>query len=625
MNDVNMDLDKKILSDIVIHTKYARHLPDKERRETWDELVVRNRDMHVKKYPMLKDKIHEVYRDFVIPKKVLPSMRSMQFGGRPIEINNSRIYNCAFLPIDSIYSFSEAMFLLLGGTGVGYSVQKHHVEQLPEIKKPNYNRRRRYLIQDSIMGWADAIKALFKSYTGKTNSHIEFDYSDIREKGALLVTAGGKAPGPEPLRIALTIIEGILREKEDNSKLTTLETHDIMCHIADAVLAGGIRRAAMIALFNVDDSDMLSCKSGDWFINNPQRGRANNTAVILRHKITETKFNELWERVKLSNAGEPGIYFTNDKEWGTNPCAEISLRPFQFCNLTEINMATVDGQDDFNERARVAAFLGTLQAGYTDFHYLRDIWRRTTEKDALLGVSMTGIASEQNMKLDFKQATKFVKKENEETAKIIGIKKAQRLTAVKPAGTTSLVVGSSSGIHAWHNPFYIRRIRLGKDEAIYTYLSIHHPELVEDEFFKPDKQAVLSVPQRAPEGAITRHESPIDLLNRVKFISENWVQQGFRSGQNHHNVSCTVSVKDDEWESVGKWMWKNRKYYNGLSVLPFDGGSYKQTPFQDITEKEYWKLFNELNEVDVTKVTELLDNTDLSGELACSGTSCEVV
>jgi len=207
------------------------------------------------------------------------------------------------------------MFLLLGGTGVGYSVQRHHVEQLPDIKKPNYSRRRRYLIQDSIMGWADAIKVLFKSYTGQTNSHIDFDYSDIREKGALLITAGGKAPGPEPLRLAITIIEGILRQKGDNSKLTTIEAHDIMCHIADAVLAGGIRRAAMIALFNLDDTDMLSCKTGDWYVNNPKRGRSNNTAVILRHKITEVKFNELWERIKLSGSGEPGMYFTNDKDF----------------------------------------------------------------------------------------------------------------------------------------------------------------------------------------------------------------------------------------------------------------------------------------------------------------------
>jgi ribonucleoside-triphosphate reductase len=624
MSDGNTGLDKKILSDIVVHTKYARHLPKKERRENWKELVSRNKEMHQRKYPQLTEEIENVYKEFVETKKVLPSMRSMQFGGRPIELNNSRVYNCAFLPVDSIYSFSESMFLLLGGTGVGYSVQRHHVEKLPAIRKPNYDYKRKYVIQDSIIGWADAIKILFKSYTGKTSSHIQFDYSDIRDKGELLITAGGKAPGPEPLRLAITKIEGMLREKADRSHLSTLEAHDIMCHIADAVLAGGIRRAAMISLFNIDDQDMLSCKSGDWYVRNPQRGRANNSVVLLRHKITESRFKDVWERIKASGSGEPGIYFTNDMDWGTNPCCEISLRSFQFCNLTEINMGTVDGQEDFNERARTAAFLGTLQAGFTDFHYLRDVWRRTTEKDALLGVSMTGIASKENLQLDYKEASSIVNDTNKEIAKIIGINPAARTTSVKPAGTTSLVLGTSSGIHAWHNDFYIRRMRIGKEESIYTYLIENHPNLVEDEYFRPTQQAVISVPQMAPKGAITRHESALDLLERVKFISTNWVRKGYRKGQNHHNVSCTVSIKDNEWDEVGEWMWKNKKFYNGLSILPFDGGSYKQTPFEDITEEEYWKLYSELEDIDLTKIVEVIDNTELAQEIACGGNGCEV-
>ena len=623
MNTTNqLDLDKKILSDIVVHTKYARHLEKENRRENWFEIVTRNKEMHVRKYPMIAGEIEDVYNDFVLTKKVLPSMRSMQFGGRPIEINNSRIYNCAFLPIDSIYSFSETMFLLLGGTGVGYSVQTHHIENLPEIHKPNYDRKRKYVIQDSIIGWADAVKVLFKSYTGKINSHIQFDYSDIREKGALLITAGGRAPGPEPLRLALTKLEGMLREKDDNSSLSSLEAHDIMCHIADAVLAGGIRRAAMIALFNINDASMLSCKIGDWYIRNPQRGRANNSAVILRHKITKSKFHHLWERMKASRAGEPGIYFTNDMDWGTNPCAEISLRPNQFCNLTEINMSSVVDQEDFEERSKAAAFIGTLQAGDTDFHYLRDIWARTTEKDALLGVSMTGIASKGNLLLDYVNATHIVNEENKRVAEIVGINPAARTTSVKPAGTTSLVLGTSSGIHAWHNNYYIRRMRIGKDESIYPYLKKRHPKLIEDEFFRPEQQSVISVPQRAPKGAITRHESPIDLLERVKFISENWIHNGYRKGQNHHNVSCTVSVKDNEWDLVRDWMWTNKRHYNGISVIPFDGGTYKQMPFEDITKKEYEELYSQLKNIDLTKVVEAEDTTELSAELACSGGVC---
>lgn len=328
-----MELDKKILSDITVYTKYAKYLPELQRRETWEELVTRNMNMHISKYPKLTEEIKTIYKDFVFTKKVLPSMRSLQFGGRAIDLNNSRIYNCAYLPVDDIRSFSETMFLLLGGTGVGYSVQNHHIDKLPEIRKPNYKRTKRYVVQDSIIGWADAIKTLFKSYTGGISSHIEFDLSDIRPKGALLVTAGGKAPGPEPLRIALVKIEAMLREKEDGSKLTDIECHDIQCHIADAVLAGGIRRAAMISLFDLDSNAMLNCKAGNWWENNPQRGRANNSAVILRHKIDKKTFNKIWERIEASGSGEPGIYLTNDKDWGTNPCCEIALRPYQFCNL----------------------------------------------------------------------------------------------------------------------------------------------------------------------------------------------------------------------------------------------------------------------------------------------------
>ena len=619
-----MKLDKQLLSDITVYMKYARHIHQEDRRETWEELVERNMQMHIYKYPMLKEEIEQLYKNFVVTKKVLPSMRSLQFGGKAIEVNNSRIYNCAYLPVDSIYAFSETMFLLLGGTGVGYSVQNKHIDKLPEIKKPQHDKTKRYLVQDSIMGWADAVKALLKAYTGNTSYTPVFDFSDIREKGALLITAGGKAPGPEPLRIALVKIEAILKSKEENSKLTDIECHDIQCHIADAVLAGGIRRAAMISLFDLDSEAMISCKSGSWWEQNPQRGRANNSAVILRHKITEAEFMKLWERIEASGSGEPGMYLTNDNDWGTNPCCEIALRPNQFCNLTEINMGDNPTQEEFEARSRAAAFLGTLQASYTDFHYLRDIWRKNTEKDALLGVSMTGIASAENMYLDYVKGAKAVIEENKRIAAILGINSAARTTAVKPAGTTSLVLGTSSGIHAWHNDYYIRRIRLGKNEAIYTYLSLYHPELIEDEFFSPTTQAVVSVPQKAPEGAITRHEHVIELLERVKLISEEWVKTGHVKGENTHNVSCTVSVKEKEWPLVGDWMWENREAYNGLSVLPMDGGTYKQLPFEDITEEQYNELVKTLTTVDLSKIVEVNDTTNLNDQAACAGGACEV-
>ena len=619
-----MDLDKEILSSITIYTKYAKYLPNKERRETWEELVTRNMEMHVAKFPKMKESIEAIYENFVFTKKVLPSMRSLQFGGKAIELNNARIYNCAFLPVDSIHSFSETMFLLLGGTGVGYSVQQHQIDKLPEIRKPNYDRKKRYVVQDSIIGWADAVKTLFKSYTGGLTSHIEFDLSDIRQKGALLVTAGGKAPGPEPLRIALVKIEAILRTKEDRSKLTDIECHDIQCHIADAVLAGGIRRAAMISLFDLDSNAMLNCKAGNWWEDNPQRGRSNNSVVLLRHKIDKKTFDKVWERIEASGSGEPGIYLTNDKDWGTNPCCEIALRPYQFCNLTEINMSDIEDQEDFNARSSAAAFLGTLQASYSDFHYLRDIWRKNTEKDALLGVSMTGIASESNLKLNYEEAAQTVKETNNIIAAALNINRAARTTAVKPAGTTSLVLGTSSGIHAWHNDYYIRRMRLGKNEAIYSYLAINHPELIEDEYFNPTLQAVISVPQKAPNGAITRYESTLDALERVKLISKDWVKPGHIKGNNTHNVSCTVSVRDDEWKIVGEWMWANKEYYNGLSVLPYHGGTYKQTPFEDCTKEMYEQMMATLKDVDLSKVIEIQDNTNFSESVACGPSGCEI-
>ena len=981
-----MDISQRILSDITVYMKYAKFMPEKNRRETWEELVTRNKEMHQRKYPQIKEEIEEVYK-MVYDKKILPSMRSLQFGGKPIEISPNRVYNCAFLPIDHPDAFSETMFLLLGGTGVGFSVQKHHVDKLPEIKKPNPNRTRRYLIGDSIEGWADAIKVLVESYFGLKSSTPIFDFSDIRHKGALLVTSGGKAPGPQPLKDCIHHITKVFDNKIEGEKLTPIETHDIVCHIADAVLAGGIRRAALISLFSADDDDMISCKSGSWWEQNPQRGRANNSAVLLRHKVTQEYFMDLWKRIELSGAGEPGIYLSNDKDWGTNPslrkgtkvittegvfpieelqdktfkvknlngeisdakcwlsgkdqklwkltlkdgteyfatkehewpvwdgekyvkvntpniesgaklpflrenklfdgelgnyndgflsgwllgdgwvtnrkeyseygmivsdlddenniskllietitdnvptfngnfkprykevfedfeeeiqitlketgtkeisinnkkfdeyiktfgvvdkniglpkavwvngsedyrkglidalfssdghvsndkkritltskhkqlindvsellgfygikttikvsisklndneyvrydlrinenqsikqfmsifklsvkhkqdrldsyifkntednnqmevvsveetelyedvwdisvydethcfqlskvvtgnCCEIGLRPYQFCNLCEVNASDIESQEDFEKRVKGAAFIGTLQAGYTDFHYLRDVWKRTTEKDALIGVGMTGIGSGVVLGYNMEAAAQAVKDENERVAELIGINKAARTTTVKPSGTSSLVLGTSSGIHAWHNDYYLRRIRVGKNEAIYSYLAINHPELIEDEYFRPHDTAVITIPQKAPEGSILRYESVFQMLERVKKVSKEWIKPGHRSGQNTHNVSATVSIKEDEWEKVGEWMWKSRKFYNGLSVLPYNGGTYTQAPFEDCTKEQFENLLKTLNNVDLTKVIELQDNTNLSGEAACAGGACTV-
>ena len=616
-----MDVSQRILSDITVFNKYAKFIPELNRRENWDELCDRNAAMHIAKYPQLREEIKTVYKQYVRTKKVLPSMRSMQFGGRPIELANNRMFNCAYVAIDNPAAFWESMFLLLGGSGVGFSVQKHHVAKLPVVQGPK-EKKRRYLVGDSIEGWADAIRVLVRAYF-EGRSEPDFDFRDIRPKGARLITSGGKAPGPDPLRICLDHLRAVLN-KSIGQQLDTLQAHDMMCHIADAVLSGGIRRAALISLFSIDDLDMMACKSGAWWELSPQRGRANNSVVLQRGNVTEDQFKSIWQRVKDSGSGEPGFFWTNDNDMGTNPCCEISLKSMQFCNLTEVNVSDVDTQEDLNARVRAAAFLGTLQAGYTNFHYLRPQWQDNTEKDALIGVGMTGIGSGSVLGLDLEQAANEVNDENARVASMIGINVAARTTCIKPSGTSSLTVGSSSGIHAWHNDYYIRRMRVGKSEALYRYMSNNFPQLIEDCNFKPHIEAVMSFPQKAPEGSILRTEPALHLLERVKKFNQQWVHKGHRDGPNHHNVSCTISIREEEWESVGQWMWDYRKYYTGISVLPYDTGTYIQAPFEDCTEQTYSEMISLLHDIDLNSVVETDDHTNLTDQVACAGGACTV-
>ena len=641
-----MEIGLETLSNVVVFNKYAKYLPQQKRRETYNEIIVRYLQMMVDKYPNLANDIMH-YGNFIFGKKVLPSMRALQFAGPAIQKNEARIYNCCYLPIDDYRAFGEIMFLLLGGTGVGYSVQFKHIEKLPEINKPV--KEQKFLVGDSIEGWADAVKHMIGSYLGYRNTKPRFDFSDIRHKGARLITAGGKAPGPEPLKKCLFELEQILERKENGQKLSSVEVHDIVCHIADAVLAGGIRRAALISLFSADDEQMLTCKFGNWWELNPQRGRANNSAVLVRHRITKEFFLDLWRKIELSYAGEPGIYFTNNPDWGTNPCCEIALRPYQFCNLCEVNVSDVASQDDLNSRVIAASFFGTLQAGFTDFHYLRPIWKKTTEKDALVGIGMTGIASMEVFKYDLTEAANEAELTNIELCQTLGINRAARITCVKPSGTTSCVLGTASGIHAWHNDYYIRRMQMSKSEDLYKYLNQNHPSLVKDHLLIPNS-AVVEIPIKAPEGSVLRTETAIDTLERVKNVSMKWIKPGHIHGDNTHNVSATISVDKtrmymaydmsdgegsqythihtngylDEWEVVGEWMWKNKEYYNGLSVLPFDGGSYSQAPFEDITEAQYNELVGQLTSIDLTQVIEEDDITNLVDQAACAGGACEI-
>jgi ribonucleoside-diphosphate reductase alpha chain len=405
----------------------------------------------------------------------------------------------------------------------------------------------------------------------------------------------------------------------------------------------------MIALFSHDDEEMITCKYGNWWETNEQRGRANNSAVLERDSIGEEEFFDLWKRIEASGSGEPGIYWTNNKDWGTNPCCEIGLRPYQFCNLCEVNVSDIQSQEDLNDRVSVASFFGTLQAGFTDFHYLRDIWKQTTQKDALLGIGMTGIGSGEILKYNLEIAANTAKVVNSVISGEIGTSEAARITCIKPSGTTSCVLGTASGIHAWHNPYYLRTVRFNKNEDIAMFLEVNHPELCEDDVLRPKDTLCVRIPIKAPEGSIFRTETAIDTLERVKKFAQEWVKEGHVKGDNTHNVSATISIdknrmyKDtdyarskyvgvggaviqelNEWEVVGQWMWDNRESYNGLSVLPYFGGSYLQAPFEDITEEEYNKRISTLHSLDLTKVMEIDDNVEFGQVVACASGQCDI-
>lgn len=623
---------KELLSAITGYTSYSKYLPEEKRRETWEETVDRYFKALESKYrrKLAKSEILQKYfpilKQAVLDKKILPSMRFVQFAGKPIELAPNRAYNCSYMPVNSIHSFSEAMFLLLGGSGVGYSVQKHHVDDLPEISKAT--KTRRFVVGDSIEGWADAVKVLIKAYFGLSKTNPVFDFSDIRKKGTRLKTSGGRAPGFQPLSDALHNIRAILDAKADGEKLKPIEAHDIMCHIADAVLSGGIRRAALISLFSPNDQEMMECKSGDWFERHPYRGRANNSVVLLRDSATEEMLDYIKQRNMINGYGEPGIFWTNDLEIGTNPCAEISLRPHQFCNLCNVNVVMMKDDEDLIYHATLAAMIGTLQAGFTDFHYLRPIWQETTESEALIGVGLAGIASWETINPNtLTRAAVMVANANRSIAYAIGIKEAARTTCVKPDGNTGAFLGVSSGIHAWHSPYFIRHKRVDKTEPIYSYMVESAPGIVEDDLERPSTRAVFKFPVKAPDGAITReNESALELLERVKHIYKYWVDVGHVSGPNTHNVSVTVSVKEDEWDKVFEWMWNNRRYYSAISLMPYDTSKYAQAPFTECTKEEFEQLeaYIETCNIDLSKIVEDEDITNKKDQIACGGGACEI-
>jgi len=615
-----MNKSNRLLSEIVAYRTYAKHITALNRRESLEETLNRNLTMYLEKYPKLSRDIIKAFKQ-VHDFNVMPSMRSLQFGGEAIFRNNTRLFNCSFANITYPRIFAEALFLLLSGTGFGYSVQRHHISQLPSIRKPKEEGT--YVVHDSIEGWAEALNQLMSAYFFGAIRPL-FDFSKVRQKGSYLVTTGAKAPGPDPLRHMLGKVEEMLRGAIGR-KLTTLEVHDVICLIADCVLSGGIRRAALISLFDRNDNAMLTSKHGSWWERYPHRARANNSAVLPRTETTFEEFKNVYDMCIASNAGEPGFFWTNNIEWGTNPCAEIGLQSNQFCNLTTTNLTGIKNEKDLENRVYAAALLGTLQAGFTDFPYLSEKWRTVTENEALIGCSFTGIADASGLSGDqLQKAAKLVLEVNEKYSKKIGINQAARTTAIKPEGTASCVLGSSSGIHARHSGYYLRRVRMNKDDELARYLMRVVPELVEDDVFSPSG-VVVTIPQESPEGAITRHqESAEALFDRVKHYYNNWVVPGHREGDNTHNISCTINYKPEEVPLLFHKLWDDRYQYAAVSLLPFSDAIYQQAPFEDCTKEQFDKLNKLVKEIDLTKVLEMEDNTNRAEQLACSGGVCEL-
>lgn len=659
--------DSAAVSDYIHFAKYARYQAEMLRRELYPETVDRVESMHLKRFahlgPELLDDIRWAF-DRVREKRLLPSMRSMQFGGKAIEVNNNRVYNCSFTLVDRLKAFSEAMFLLLSGCGVGYSVQFDHVDKLPTLGYIDEKKVQHHVVEDSIEGWSDALHALLTSYV--EGYYLEFSFFKIRNAGTPLKTSGGRAPGHLKLREALEAIRGILHAAQGR-KLRPIECHDIMCHAADAVLSGGIRRSAMIALFSLEDSEMMYSKTGDWYKAHPWRANANNSVALKRDDVKKKMFKRIFEMTR--QWGEPGFFFCSDYDYGTNPCGEIGLNPklvvdqevlsllaaraargkalpdvkmgdtftgWAFCNLCEINAAMFKSFDDFLQAAKAAAIIGTLQASYTDMPYLGWVSEVIAEREALLGIGMTGMMDAPEIALNPSfQATVagYVRLWNEQYATKIGIRPAARTTCVKPSGTTSLELGCvGSGHHAHHAKRYFRRVTADELEIVFQAFKAKNPHMC---VRKPDGKWVVEFPVEAPEGAVLKeHLTAHQFLEMVRSTQTNWVLNGTARPESspglNHNVSNTVHVTPDEWDSAAEYLWENREFFTGVTLIAATGDKdYAFAPNEAVVTAEDEVRWNQLvakyEPVDYTTILEMEDGTALTSEAACAGGSCLIV
>lgn len=656
--------DAALMSDYTVVDKYARFDYDLGRREIFPEIVGRVEAMHLKKFPNIEKEIRWAF-DRVRAKQVLPSMRCMQFGGLAVEVNNARSYNCSFSICNRPKFFAEAFWLLLSGVGVGFSVQFQHVDQLPEVKFVNKKNVTHFIIPDTAEGWADAAFEIIKSYL-LTGTYVEFAYNEIRSQGSLLKTSGGKAPGHLPLKTALENVRGIL-ENAQGRQLKPIECFDIMCMLADAVYSGGIREAAMICLFSLDDGEMMNAKTGAWLKTHPWRARSNNSVVLNRKDINKRQYDRIFKATR--QWGEPGFYFTDDEDTGANPCVEIGLNPklsitpelkmqltawaertnrkipklkvgqaywgWEMCNLTEVNAATVTTPEELYERVKAAAIIGTLQAAYTDLGYLGWVSEAICNREALLGVSMTGIMDNPKVSLDpevQRNAAQIAVETNIDIASRIGIRSAARVTCVKPSGTASIVLGAiGAGIHTYHAKKYFRRIRATPDDPVYQHFKKFNPHMCNS---VNERKDLITFAIKAPEGALTRRDlTAIEFLKHVLSTQKNWVLPGIAKPESSpgvsHNVSNTITVKDEEWDIVREFIWENRKFFTGISMLSDIGDKkYVNAPFEEVVnesdESRWQDLVANYKNIDWTKFKEDGDHTSLSAEKACAGGACTI-
>lgn len=633
------------LSNYIFTSKYSQYKEELKRRETWDECVDRVRDMHLRRFAYLPDEDQaEISNAFelVRAKKVLPSARSLQYAGQAIEKNNVRIFNCATRHIDSIVAFGEYFFMLLSGCGVGVGITRRHLDKLPPFASRS-GKTFTYQIPDSIEGWSDSLKVMLHCYLVSGDS-IEFDYSLIRPKGAPLKTSGGVAPGPDGLRAAHERIKKILdRAITESERLSTIDAYDILMHVADAVLSGGVRRSAVLVAFDRDDDAMMRAKSGDWFTDNPQRARSNNSVVLLRDKVRQEDLAEFIEHTR--SHGEPGYIFADHKESLFNPCGEAGFIPIlengdcgaQFCNLTTINGTVVEDEEQLVEYARAAALIGTLQATYTHFPYLSYASKALTEDEALLGVSILGILS--NPLLYSPQAQRKASLEVVETnqiwAKKLNINPAARCTLVKPDGQSALLLGSMfSGVHPAHARKMFRRVQVNRTDPVYQHFRSFNPLFCQKSVWSAnDTDDIICFPiELKGEPKVKADLTAIEHLEIIRSTQENWVNPGNTTVNRKpvsHSVSCTVTVGEDEWEAVTQYLYENRAYFSSVALIPQQADKlFMQAPMEAVTTRDdyiqFGTLMNNIVPVDYSQMYEAQDNTIRQELLACSGGVCEL-